>query len=116
MKMNKEIDRKNAGRFLYCILKTTSSAGDSQKALALPRLFIRAKRGTRPFANNKIHAINTAIDIYYFNSGRAIIASGRFFDEPIGSACGMPQGGRCKPPARPVVMTILFRYSRRREC
>ena len=77
-----------------------------QKALALPSLFIRAKRGTRPFANNKIHAINTAIDIYYFNSGRAIIASGRFFDEPIGSACGMPQGGRCKPPARPVVMTV----------
>ena len=39
--------------------------------------------------------------------GRAITASGGFFDEPIGSACGMPQGGRCKPPARPVVMTLF---------
>ena len=25
--------------------------------------------------------------------GRATAASGGFFDEPIGSACGMPQGG-----------------------
>ncbi|MBQ7315341.1 MAG: hypothetical protein IJW83_04995, partial [Clostridia bacterium] len=47
-----------------------------------------------------------AIDVYYFNSGRAITASGGFFDEPIGSACGMPQGGYRKPPARLVVMTI----------
>ena len=37
--------------------------------------------------------------------GRATTASGGFFDEPIGSACGMPQGGKCKPPARLVVMT-----------
>ena len=36
----------------------------------------------------------------------AITASGGFFDEPIGSACGMPQGGYRKPPARLVVMTI----------
>jgi hypothetical protein len=62
-----------------------------QKALALPSLFIRAKRETLPFVDNKIEAIKMAIDIYYFNSGRAIIASGGFFDEPIGSACGMPQ-------------------------
>jgi len=72
----------------------------------LPSLFIRAKRGTCPFANNRIYAIKTAIDIYYFNSGRAITASGGFFDEPIGSAGGMPQGGYRKPPARLVVMTI----------
>ncbi len=45
------------------------------------------------------------INIYYFNSGRAITASGGLFDEPIGSACGMPQGGYRKPPARLVVMT-----------
>ena len=37
--------------------------------------------------------------------GRATIASGGFFDEPIGSACEVPQGGYRKPPARPVVMT-----------
>ena len=49
-----------------------------------------------------------AIDIYYFNSGRAITASGGFFDEPIGSACGMPQGGYCKPPARLVVITTVL--------
>ena len=30
-----------------------------------------------------------------------------FFDEPIGSACEMPQGGYRKPPARLVVMTLL---------
>ena len=30
---------------------------------------------------------------------RATTASGGLFDEPIGSACGMPQGGLCKPPA-----------------
>ena len=36
---------------------------------------------------------------------RAITASGGLFDEPIGSACGMPQGGYRKPPARLVVMT-----------
>ena len=35
---------------------------------------------------------------------REIRAIGRRFDEPIGSARGMPQGGLCKPPARPVVM------------
>ena len=40
--------------------------------------------------------------------GRATTASGGFFDEPIGSACGMPQGGKCKPPARLVVMTLGF--------
>ena len=39
--------------------------------------------------------------------GRATIASGGFFDEPIGSACEMPQGGLCKPPARLVVMTFF---------
>ena len=54
-----------------------------------------------------------AIDIYYFNSGRAIAASGGFFDEPIGSACGMPHGGLCKPPAQPVVMTLVA-YHRNR--
>ena len=48
-----------------------------------------------------------ATEIYYFNSGRAITASGGFFDEPIGSACGMPQGGYRKPPARLVVMTLF---------
>ena len=48
-----------------------------------------------------------AIDIYYFNSGRAIIASGGFLNEPIGSACGMPQGGYRKPPERLVVMTVF---------
>ena len=37
--------------------------------------------------------------------GGANTASGGFFDEPIGSACDMPQGGYCKPPARLVVMT-----------
>ena len=37
--------------------------------------------------------------------GRARPASGGLFDEPIGSACGMPQGGYRKPPARLVVMT-----------
>ena len=35
----------------------------------------------------------------------ATSASGGSFDEPIGSACEMPQGGLCKPPARLVVMT-----------
>ncbi|MBR2387629.1 MAG: hypothetical protein IKB02_02560, partial [Clostridia bacterium] len=34
-----------------------------------------------------------AIDIYYFNSGRAITASGVFFDEPIGfSVWNAPRG------------------------
>ena len=31
--------------------------------------------------------------------------------EPIGSACGMPQGGLCKPPARLVVMTNKYNLS-----
>ena len=39
---------------------------------------------------------------------REIRAIGRRFDEPIGSARGMPQGGLCKPPARPVVMISPF--------
>jgi len=38
--------------------------------------------------------------------GGASTASGGFFDEPIGSACEMPQGGLCKPPDRLVVMTV----------
>ena len=38
------------------------------------------------------------------NGAREICAIGRPFDEPIGSARNMPQGGLCKPPARPVVM------------
>ena len=76
----------------------------------MPSFFIRAKRGTQPFANNKVLAIKAATEIYYFNSGRAITARGGFFDEPIGSACEVPQGGYRKPPARPVVMTfkIIF--------
>ena len=37
----------------------------------------------------------------------ATSASGGSFDEPIGSACEMPQGGLCKPPARLVVMTLI---------
>ena len=56
-----------------------------------------------------------ATEIYYFNSGRAITASGGFFDEPIGSACGMPQGGYRKPPARLVVMTVSDSLLRARE-
>ena len=40
--------------------------------------------------------------------GGATTASGGFFDEPIGSACGMPQGSYRKPPARLVVMTVCF--------
>ena len=35
---------------------------------------------------------------------RAHHAAERKFDEPIGSAGNRPQGGLCKPPARPVVM------------
>ena len=35
---------------------------------------------------------------------REICAIGRPFDEPIGSARDMPQGGLCIPPAQPVVM------------
>ena len=42
--------------------------------------------------------------------GRAITASGGLFDEPIGSAYEMPQGGYRKPPARLVVMTLLVRF------
>ena len=40
----------------------------------------------------------------YFNSSRAHHAVEGKFDEPIGSAGNRPQGGLCKPPARPVVM------------
>ena len=76
------------------------------KSFSFAQFFIRAKRGTHPFANNKVLAIKAATEIYYFNSGRAITARGGFFDEPIGSACEVPQGGYRKPPARPVVMTI----------
>ena len=36
------------------IYRTMSCAGVDKKALALPSIFIRAKRGIRPFANNKI--------------------------------------------------------------
>ena len=49
-----------------------------------------------------------AKDSCHVCGGGATTASGVFFDEPIGSACGMPQGGYRKPPARLVVMT--FRY------
>ena len=38
--------------------------------------------------------------------GRATTARGELFDEHLCSACEMPRGGLCKPPARPVVMTI----------
>ena len=44
----------------------------------------------------------------YFNSSRAHHAAERKFDEPIGSAGNRPQGGLCKPPARPVVMIRLI--------
>ena len=43
----------------------------------------------------------------YFNSSRAHHAAEGKFDEPIGSAGNRPQGGLCKPPARPVVMIAL---------
>ena len=43
----------------------------------------------------------------YFNSSRAHHAAEGKFDEPIGSAGNRPQGGLCKPPARPVVMIML---------
>ena len=42
----------------------------------------------------------------YFNSSRAHHAAEGKFDEPIGSAGNRPQGGLCKPPARPVVMIV----------
>ena len=32
----------------------------------------------------------------------------KFNCEPIGSAGNRPQGGLCKPPARPVVMIIVL--------
>ena len=43
----------------------------------------------------------------YFNSSRAHHAAEGKFDEPIGSAGNRPQGGLCKPPARPVVMIVV---------
>ena len=126
-----------------------------QKALALPRLFIRAKRGTKKsspvgeggsrnvckanlprseaeyvrltdeessVSSTSIHMFRFTqlgpLDVCFANStvacdmlpywgrlglsdchicgGRAMTASGGFFDEPIGSACGMPQGGKCQ--------------------
>ena len=48
-----------------------------------------------------------AEDSSHICGGRAIAASGGYFDEPIGSACGMPQGGYRKPPERLVVMTVF---------
>ena len=49
--------------------------------------------------------LGKAKDSCHICGGRAITASGEFFDEPIGSAGGIPQGGYHKPPARLVVMT-----------
>ena len=37
--------------------------------------------------------------------GSGVATAMAFFDEPIGSAHGMPPRGYRKPPARPVVMT-----------
>ena len=39
--------------------------------------------------------------------GSGVATAMAFFDEPIGSAGEMPQGGYRKPPARLVVMTHL---------
>ena len=76
------------------------------KSFSFAQFIYPSEARNPPFANNKIQANKIAINIYYFNSGRAITASGGLFDEPIGSACGMPQGGYRKPPARLVVMTV----------
>ena len=58
--------------------------------------------GDSPFTQGGLRCVRNRIC-----GGRALHTSEREFDESIGSAEGMSQGGWCIPPVRPVAMICI---------